>query len=123
MSNLMERRKLARARRRRRVRKRIEGTGERPRLTVFRSSKHIYAQVVDDATGRTLAAASTLSRGFEAEEDGTKRDRSRQVGLLLAERCRGAGVETVVFDRNGYRFQSGRVHALAEGAREGGLKF
>lgn len=123
MSNLMERRKLARARRRRRVRKRIEGTGERPRLTVFRSSKHIYAQVVDDATGRTLAAASTLSRGFEPAEDGTKRDQSRQVGLLLAERCRDAGVETVVFDRNGYRYQSGRVHALAEGAREGGLKF
>ena len=123
MSKKIERSKLARARRKRRVRKKITGTGGRPRLTVFRSSKHIYAQVVDDTTGQTLAAASTLARGFERGEEETKRDCSKKVGLLLAERCREAGVETVVFDRNGYLYQSGRVLALAEGAREGGLKF
>lgn len=123
MSKKIERSKLSRERRKRRVRKKITGTTERPRLTVFRSSKHIYAQVVDDTTGQTLAAASTIANGFERETDETKRDCSKKVGLLLAARCKEAGVEAVVFDRNGYRYQSGRVLALAEGAREGGLKF
>ncbi|TVR01166.1 MAG: 50S ribosomal protein L18 [Deltaproteobacteria bacterium] len=123
MSKKFERIQQARARRRRRVRKKIHGSTERPRLTVYRSGKHIYAQVIDDVAGRTLAAASSVSRGFERGEGETKRDCSRKVGQLLAERCKDAGVISVVFDRNGYRYQSGRVHALAEGAREGGLKF
>ncbi len=106
-------------RRKRRVRRRISGTAERPRLTVFRSSKHIYAQVIDDVTGTTLAAASTQALGSE----GSKADLAKKVGELLAERCKAASIDTVVFDRNGYPYTSGRVRSLAEGAREAGLKF
>jgi len=109
----------ARRRRHLRVRKRIAGTAERPRLVVTRSSRHMVAQVVDDARGHTLASASTMEvdlRGL----DGDKTAKARRVGELLAERARAAGVEAVVFDRGGNRYH-GRVAAVADGAREGGL--
>ena len=95
----------------------------RARLSVFRSGRHIYGQVIDDAAGRTLAAASTLEKDLRAElKTGADREAAKRVGLLLAERARAAGVEQVVFDRGGYKYH-GRVQALAEGAREGGLAF
>lgn len=106
----------ARIRRHRRVRKKVFGTPDRPRLSVYRSNRHIYAQLVDDVAGRTLAAASDLGM-----EDGTKTDRARRVGLAIAERARAIGVERAVFDRGG-RLYHGRVKAVAEGAREGGLQ-
>ena len=109
----------ARTRRHLRVRKRIAGTAERPRLVVTRSSRHMVAQVVDDTRGHTLASASTMEvdlRGL----DGDKTAKARRVGELLAERARAAGVEAVVFDRGGNRYH-GRVAAVADGAREGGL--
>jgi large subunit ribosomal protein L18 len=109
----------ARKRRHLRVRKRIAGTTERPRLVVTRSSRHVVAQVVDDTRGHTLASASTMEvdlRGL----DGDKTAKARRVGELLAERARAAGVESVVFDRGGNRYH-GRVAAVADGAREGGL--
>lgn len=109
----------ARKRRHFRVRKRVAGSAERPRLAVFRSNKHIYAQLIDDRSGRTLAAASTLDEGVEK---GAKADAARSVGLLLGKRAKDSGVEAVVFDRGGYKFH-GRVAKLAEGAREAGLKF
>lgn len=110
-------------RRKRRVRRRISGTAARPRLTIFRSNKHIYAQVIDDVSGQTLASASTVDREFPRGEDLNKKSGAKKVGEMLAERCKSKSVDTVVFDRNGYLYQSGRVQALAEGAREGGLKF
>jgi large subunit ribosomal protein L18 len=95
----------------------------RPRLSVFRSGRHIYGQVIDDVQGHTLCAASTLDKELKGElKTGADRDAARRVGQLLAERAKAAGVETVVFDRGGYRYH-GRVQALAEGAREGGLAF
>ena len=95
----------------------------RPRLSVFRSSKHIYAQVIDDQVGRTLAAASTLEAELRARlKSGADRAAAEQVGKLIAERAKSAGVDTVVFDRGGYRYH-GRVKALADAAREGGLVF
>ena len=109
----------ARKRRHLRVRKRIAGTAERPRLVVTRSSRHMVAQVVDDARGHTLASASTMEvdlRGLDGDETA----KARRVGELLAERARAAGVEAVVFDRGGNRYH-GRVAAVADGAREGGL--
>jgi large subunit ribosomal protein L18 len=109
----------ARKRRHLRVRKRIAGTAERPRLVVTRSSRHIVAQVVDDAKGHTLAYASTMEADLRAL-DGDKTAKARQVGERVAERAREAGVEAVVFDRGGNRYH-GRVAAVADGAREGGL--
>ena len=100
-----------------RIRKKIVGTAERPRLSVFRSNKQIYAQVINDKAGVTLAAASSL--GFEKMN---KTEQAKKVGLLLAEKAKAAGVESVVFDRNGY-LHHGRVQSLADGAREGGLNF
>lgn len=100
-----------------RVRKKVTGTAERPRLVIYRSLKHIYAQVVDDATGRTLAAASDAKVG-----EGRKVERSAAVGRELAEKAKEAGITQVVFDRAGYRYH-GRVKAVADGAREGGLEF
>ena len=100
-----------------RIRKKIVGTAERPRLSVFRSNKQIYAQVINDKAGDTLAAASSL--GFEKMN---KTEQAKKVGLLLAEKAKAAGVESVVFDRNGYLYH-GRVQSLADGAREGGLNF
>jgi large subunit ribosomal protein L18 len=110
-----EARRVARIRRHRRVRRKIKGTPERPRLAVFRSNRHIYAQLVDDREARTLAAASDLGLG-----EGDKSVRAKRVGKDLADRAREAGIERAVFDRGG-RLYHGRVRALAEGAREGGL--
>jgi len=109
-----------RARRHLRVRKKVTGSAARPRLVVNRSAKHMFAQIVDDSVGRTLAAASTLDATIRAAE-GDKTAKARQVGELLAQRAKDAGIEAVVFDRGGYRYH-GRVAALADGAREGGLK-
>jgi large subunit ribosomal protein L18 len=109
-----------RARRHLRVRKKVTGSAARPRLVVNRSAKHMFAQIVDDSVGRTLAAASTLDATIRAA-DGDKTAKARQVGELLAQRAKEAGIEAVVFDRGGYRYH-GRVAALADGAREGGLK-
>ena len=109
-------RRTARLRRHRRVRRKIHGTAERPRLAVFRSNRHIYAQLVDDGAARTLAAASDLGGS-----EGDKSARARQVGQALAERARAAGVEQAVFDRGG-RLYHGRVKAVADGARDAGLR-
>ncbi len=103
-----------------RVRKKIRGTVERPRLSVFRSNKGIYCQVIDDLNGHTIVAAS--SKDPKVKKEGTKSDQAKSVGQLLAERAKAAKVDTVVFDRSGYSYH-GRIKALAEGAREGGLKF
>ena len=105
-----------RQRRHLRVRKRVAGTAERPRLVVFRSLKHIYAQLVDDTTSRTLAAVS------DHKLSGKKSERSTEVGKMIAQKAKDAGVSSVVFDRAGYRYH-GRVKAVADGAREGGLEF
>jgi large subunit ribosomal protein L18 len=113
--------RAARQRRHFRLRKRISGTPERPRLAVYRSLTHIYAQVIDDIAGRTLAAASDVETGLRGS-DGTKTDRARRVGEALAERAKEAGVSRVVFDRGGFQFH-GRVKAVAEGARGAGLEF
>ena len=111
----------ARTRRHLRIRRRLSGTPERPRLAVYRSLTHIYAQVIDDVAGRTLAAASDLDADLRSAT-GTKRDAATQVGALVAERAKNAGVSQVVFDRGGFLYH-GRVKALADAAREGGLKF
>jgi len=102
-----------------RLRKKIEGDGQRPRLAVFRSLQHIYAQVIDDATGTTLAAASSQEKGLGATGNA---EGAKKIGLALAERAKAKGVSAVVFDRGGFRYH-GRVASLAEGAREGGLEF
>jgi large subunit ribosomal protein L18 len=107
-----------RRKRHERLRLRLEGTTERPRLSVFRSAKFIYAQVIDDSTGHTLAAASSREAGLGAGAG--KVDVARAVGKAIAERAKAAGVKTVVLDRGGYQYH-GRVRSLAEGAREGGL--
>ncbi|MGH2759044.1 MAG: 50S ribosomal protein L18 [Actinomycetota bacterium] len=114
-------RRTARIRRHRRVRKRVLGAPDRPRLAVFRSARHIYAQIVDDTTGRTLAAASTLDADARSAT-GDKKARAGRVGALIAERAKAAGVSRVSFDRGGFAYQ-GRVAALADGARQGGLEF
>jgi large subunit ribosomal protein L18 len=108
-----------RLRRRRRVRARIRGSAERPRLSVYRSNRGVFAQLIDDGAGRTLASVSWTED--ELRKLGSM-EQAKRVGALLAERGKAAGVETCVFDRGGYRFH-GRVAAIAEGAREGGLKF
>ena len=109
--------------RKERIRKKLSGTTDRPRLTVYKSLKHIYAQVVDDSTGRTVASASTLSKEFkEKPAEGDKKADAKRVGQLIAEKCKAAQVEQVVFDRNGFPYQ-GRIAAVADAAREAGLKF
>jgi large subunit ribosomal protein L18 len=113
--------RTARARRHLRVRKKIMGNAQRPRLVVSRSSRHVFAQVVDDGAGRTLASASTMESDVRSSH-ADKTAQARKVGEILASRAKQAGVETVVFDRGGNMFH-GRVAALAEGAREGGLEF
>lgn len=110
----------ARVRRHQRVRKSISGTADRPRLNVFRSANHIYAQVIDDVKGVTLVSASSLDKDFEGY--GGNIDGAAAVGKKVAEKALAAGIKTVVFDRGGYVYH-GRVAALAEGAREGGLEF
>ncbi|MCW4351882.1 50S ribosomal protein L18 [Hoyosella sp. YIM 151337] len=114
-------RRISRARRHFRLRKKVSGTQERPRLAVHRSSRHIHVQVIDDLAGRTLAAASSMEPDVRAVE-GDKKARSQKVGELIAQRAKEAGVDTVVFDRGGYDYH-GRIAALADAAREGGLKF
>lgn len=112
-----------RLRRHRRVRRRVGGTTARPRLAVFRSNIHIYAQVIDDTTGRTLAAASSLDKQIaEAIAGKTKTERAQAVGQAVAERAKAAGIDSVVFDRGGFKYH-GRVRALADAAREAGLGF
>jgi large subunit ribosomal protein L18 len=114
----------ARRRRHLRVRAKVSGTIERPRLNVFRSSAHIYAQVIDDSAGRTLVAASSLDPEVadRLSDSKTKTDKAKVVGMLVGERAKEAGVSAVVFDRGGYKFH-GRVKAVADGAREAGLRF
>jgi large subunit ribosomal protein L18 len=111
-----------RRRRHHRVRKKVTGTAERPRLAVFRSNRHMVAQVIDDAAGRTLAAASSVEKDLRDGPGGDKTAVAATVGRRVAERARAAGVSRVVFDRGGFRYH-GRVAALAEAAREGGLEF
>lgn len=112
-----------RARRHHSIRKRITGTAERPRLVVFRSSKHIYAQIIDDTAARTLASASDVAKKKDGVKlEGDKSDRAKLVGAALAKAGIAKGIKKVVFDRGGYKYH-GRVSAVAEGAREGGLEF
>jgi large subunit ribosomal protein L18 len=121
---MSERERRARQQRRhRRLRKRVKGTPERPRLSVFRSLGQIYAQIIDDERGHTLVAASTLESGVRGQTTGmTKAEQAGVVGRVLAERARAAGIAKVVFDRGGYKYH-GRVKAVADGARQGGLLF
>jgi len=114
--------RAARARRHRRIRVTLSGTGGRPRLNVFRSLNHIYCQVIDDETGTTLAAASTNEPTVRDALSGTKTERARAIGKTIAERARAKGISTVVFDRGGYRYH-GRIKAPADSAREAGLDF
>lgn len=120
MSDKTKKKQQARARRHARVRKTVIGTPERPRLSVFRSNRHIVAQVIDDQSGVTLASASSLDTALVG--DGSKADRATKVGTAVAERAKEAGVTAVVFDRGGFQYH-GRVAALASAAREAGLEF
>lgn len=116
-------RSRARHRRQIRVRKRVKGTADRPRLNVFRSLTGIYAQVIDDEVGQTMVSASSIDHELRAKMKGkTKTEQAQFIGQILAERAKSIGIEKVVFDRAGYKY-IGRVKALAEGAREGGLQF
>ena len=119
--NISETRRVARLRRHARLRKKVAGTAQMPRLVVNRSARHIHVQLVDDTVGRTLANASTMDAGLRGAE-GDKSALARQVGTLIAERAKAAGISAVVFDRGGNRY-AGRIAALADGAREGGLDF
>ncbi|MFD2617393.1 50S ribosomal protein L18 [Terrilactibacillus laevilacticus] len=111
----------ARKKRHKHIRRRVEGTTERPRLNVFRSSKHIYAQLIDDTKGITLVSSSSVDKDFDNDK-GNNVEAAKKVGELIAKRALEKGVDTVVFDRGGYLYH-GRVKALAESAREAGLKF
>jgi large subunit ribosomal protein L18 len=124
MADIRGKRKYqARKRRQRRVRAKVQGTPERPRLSVYRSLTNIYAQVIDDSDGSTLVSASTIDSEIAAQlQDKNKVDAARVVGKVVAERAKNAGIEEVIFDRAGYQYH-GRVAALAEGAREAGLRF
>jgi len=112
---------VARKRRHTRVRKKVNGTADRPRLVISRSARHIFVQVVDDTVGQTVASASTMEKDLRVATS-AKSDKAREVGKLVASRAKAAGVDTVVFDRGGNKYH-GRVAALADGAREGGLEF
>jgi large subunit ribosomal protein L18 len=115
-------RRVARVRRHARVRKKVSGTAERPRLAVFRSNRHIYVQLIDDVAATTVAAASDAEvNGGAGDGAGSKIESAKKVGQLIADRAKGAGIDRVVFDRGGRAFH-GRVAAIAEGAREGGLQ-
>jgi large subunit ribosomal protein L18 len=115
----MHNRQVARERRHRRVRKKVRGTPERPRLAVFRSNKHVYAQVIDDVHGRTLAAASTKEKGFTGATATV--EAAKQIGKIVGERAKAAGIQTVVLDRGGFKYH-GRGAGVADAAREAGLK-
>ena len=124
-SQLRKSRRLQRKRRHYRVRNKVEGTAERPRLVVYRSLRNIEGQIVDDATGSTLVGLSTLAgelRDFSAEGQNRRVEQAFAAGKALAEKAKGQGIEAVVFDRGGYKYH-GRVKAFADGAREGGLEF
>jgi large subunit ribosomal protein L18 len=108
-------------RRKVRVRKKVFGTAERPRLNVFRSARHIYVQVIDDDSGKTLASASTIAKDVRDGISGKKIDRAGVIGEAIANRCKELGIGAVVFDRNGYKYH-GRIKAVAEGARKAGLQ-
>ena len=113
---------ISRQNRKERIRKKVSGNSERPRLTIYKSLRHLHAQVIDDSTSRTLAAASTLSKELKGKlDDGDKKAAAKQVGLLIAEKCKAAKIEKVVFDRNGNPYH-GRIAAVADAAREAGLK-
>ena len=113
----------ARLKRKKRIRKKVNGDGDRPRMSIFRSSKHIYAQVVDDTTGSTLVHVSTLTKDLKAgSAEATKSDAAKIVGRAVAEACKAKGIVRVAFDRNGFIYH-GRVKALADAAREAGLDF
>ncbi len=112
----------ARIKRHRRLRVKISGTAESPRLNVFRSNANIFAQIIDDSKGVTLVSASTIEKGFDRENAGTKKEAAKKIGLAIAKKAIAAGIKNVVFDRGGYQYH-GRVKELAEGAREGGLEF
>jgi large subunit ribosomal protein L18 len=119
----LSKRVFGRLRRQKRVRLKIKGSVERPRLSVFRSEKHIYAQIIDDVSGKTLVAASSLDKELKGKlKNGSNKEASKQVGTLIAGKAKKAGVKKVVFDRGGYLYH-GRVQALAEAAREAGLEF
>lgn len=120
--SIFDKKEAKRGRRRKSVRKKIMGTQRRPRLAVFRSARHIYAQVIDDTQGVTLAAASTLSPELKTSDFESKREAAAAVGRLVAEKAKQASVSAVVFDRGGYLYH-GRVASLADGARDGGLEF
>jgi large subunit ribosomal protein L18 len=119
--SIIDKKRTLREKRKRRIRQKVFGHTERPRLSVYRSLNHIYAQVIDDATGKTVAAASTLSPELK-DGKGKKSERAKEVGKLLAKKCQSVQIAAVVFDRNGFNYH-GRIAAVAEGAREGGLKF
>lgn len=121
MATSVKQKHLARVRRHRRVRKKVRGVADRPRLAVFRSNRHMIAQVVDDVSGRTLASASTLEADLRSAGATGNREAAAAVGRLVAERARAAGIERVVFDRGGYLYH-GRVAAVADAAREAGLE-
>ena len=121
MSDAALSKRRGRIRRHRRIRKKVTGTAARPRLAVYRSNKHIHAQIIDDVSGRTLVAASTVEAGLRGDANGNA-DAAAKVGTALAERAKAAGVSVVVFDRGGFLYH-GRVAALADAAREGGLEF
>lgn len=123
MSTKTNERLSARLRRHGRVRRKVQGTPERPRLNVYRSHAEIYAQVIDDKAGHTLVSASTIDDELRAQMDGLKKtEQARLVGKKLAERAKSKGIQQVIFDRGGYRY-AGRIKALADAAREGGLEF
>ena len=113
---------VGRLKRIRRIRKKVNGTAERPRLRVHKSNKHIYAQIIDDSQGRTLVSMSTVTKNFDPGDETAKVSVAKKIGGLLAEKARAAGITKVVFDRGGSLYH-GRVKALSEGAREGGLEF
>ena len=121
--NFAKERQIARKKRQVRVRRKVLGSQDRPRLSVFRSSRHIYAQIIDDSKGHTLVSASTVDHEVVGQADGMKGvDQAKLVGKVLAERAKAAGIKQVVFDRGGYQYH-GRVKALADSSRENGLEF
>jgi large subunit ribosomal protein L18 len=122
MSNAAHEKREARVRRHRRVRKKVRGSADRPRLAIYRSNRHISAQVIDDITGRTVASASTVETDVKGGGGTGNKDAATKVGALVAERAKAAGVTKVVFDRGGFQYH-GRVAAVADAAREAGLEF
>jgi large subunit ribosomal protein L18 len=122
MLSKVSKKRQSRMKRHRSLRKRMEGTSERPRLAVFRSARHIYVQVINDLENRTLAAVSDKALGGAVGDDADKKARAKLVGTAIAKQCLEKGIDKVVFDRAGYKYH-GRISALADGAREAGLKF